>query len=399
MKKRSLESHIVKTADWKMTTKSHQLPLFASSSFAFEDTWQGIDIFTGKQSGHVYSRYGNPTIDAVAQKIADMETFYMAEEGYGFLCSSGMSAISTLMYALCKSGDSILTQANLYGGTTELFNKILRQHGITPVFISLKDKEAVESQLKNNQSIKAIYAETPANPTMDCVDIRYLAEAAKTYSKLLVVDNTFCTPLIQRPLELGADFVIHSTTKFLNGHGNSIAGAIISHRKDLKAQVWQCLKLIGSTCNAWDAWLLDNGLKTLALRMSRHSANAQELAGFLESECSKIRKVNYCGLASHPDHLLASTQMEGFGGMLSFELDTDMDGTIRFINALEFCTQAPTLGDVDTLVLHPATSSHLNIDPDVRKSIGVTDSLVRLSVGIENIRDIKEDILQALESI
>lgn len=399
MIKKSINSEVVKAARWQVSTAPHQLPLFASSSFSFDSAEQGIDIFTGKQFGHVYSRYGNPTIDAVAQKIADLETHHMAEKGFGLLCSSGMAAISTLLYSLCESNDSVLTQANLYGGTTELFHKVLRKHGIQPIFTNLKDIDGVEACLKSQPSIKVIYAETPTNPTLDCIDIRKLAALSKSYDKYLVVDNTFCTPIIQRPLELGADFVVHSTTKFLNGHGNSIAGSIVSHRHELKSQIWQCLKLMGATCNVWDAWLLDNGMRTLALRMRQHSDNAMALATFLEQQTGKVKKVNYCGLPSHRDHTLAASQMSSYGGMLSFELDTDLRGTIRFINALQFCTHAPTLGDVDTLVLHPATSSHLNIDASIRADIGVTDSLVRVSVGIEDIEDIKNDIFQALDKV
>lgn len=399
MNKKSLNSEVVKAARWQISTTPHQLPLFASSSFSFDNTDQGIDIFTGKQIGHVYSRYGNPTIDAVAQKIANLETYHMDEEGFGLLCSSGMAAISTLLYSLCEANDSVLTQANLYGGTTELFNKILVKHGIHPIFTNLKDIDGVEACLRSQPAIKVIYAETPTNPTLDCIDIRKLAALAKSYDKYLVVDNTFCTPIIQRPLELGADFVVHSTTKFLNGHGNSIAGVIVSHRYELKSQIWQCLKLMGSTCNVWDAWLLDNGMRTLALRMRQHSDNAMALASFLEQQSGKVKKVNYCGLSSHQDHTVAASQMSSYGGMLSFELDTDLRGTIRFIDALQFCTQAPTLGDVDTLVLHPATSSHLNVDPSIRADIGVTDSLVRVSVGIEDFEDIKNDIIQALDKV
>jgi methionine-gamma-lyase len=356
-------------------------------------------VFTGKESGYVYSRYGNPTIDQVAQRVADMEAYGTNFEAYGLMCSSGMAAISTLMYALCDAGEAILTQADLYGGTTELFIKVLRRHQIHPVITNLKNAESVRLALQENPNIKVIYAETPANPTMDCIDLTKLSGICKEYNKILVVDNTFCTPLLQRPLALGADFVIHSSTKYLNGHGNSISGMIISQRQDLKKRVWEVLKLVGSTSNAWDAWLLSQGMKTLALRMKKHSENAMALASFLQDKKGKVRKVNYCGLESHPDHAVAAAQMEDYGGMLSFVLDADLDYTLQFINNLQLAKQAPTLGDTDTLVLHPASSSHLNVDGHIREEMGISDSMIRISTGIEDIRDIIHDFELAFSKI
>ncbi|MCE2790530.1 MAG: aminotransferase class I/II-fold pyridoxal phosphate-dependent enzyme [Saprospiraceae bacterium] len=394
-KKHSLASLCVREYEDNKSTRPHQLPIYATSSFAFETMEEGIDIFTGKQTGHVYGRYGNPTIDTVGQKLADLELYGTGLSGYGFLTSSGMAAISTLILALLKQGDGILTQADLYGGTTELFSKVLSQAGIQPTYIDLNDLDRVEGILSQNRSVRLIYMETPANPTMRCVDILALSRLAHKYGILTVVDNTFCTPLIQQPLSLGADFVIHSTTKYLNGHGNSIAGVIIGHDEKMKKQIWTTLKLVGSTCNPWDAWLINNGLKTLALRMEKHSANAMEIARVLAGH-SRIRRVNYCGLEDHASHEIARRQMKSFGGMLSFEVDGTLKQVLEVLNKLQFCTMAPTLGDVDTLVLHPATSSHLNIDKATREAQGITDGLVRLSVGIEQVEDILEDLQQAL---
>jgi methionine-gamma-lyase len=391
----SISSLCVKEYPDNRSTKPHQLPIYATSSFEFESMEEGIDIFTGQQAGHVYGRYGNPTIDTVSQKLADMEAFGTGLTPYGYLTSSGMSAISTLLFALLKQGDSILTQGDLYGGTSELFSKVIGQTGIATVFTDLTDLEKVEFLLSQNRNIRLLYMETPANPTMRCVDILGLTRLGHKYGVFSVVDNTFCTPIIQQPLRLGADFVIHSTTKYLNGHGNSIAGVIIGHDEKYKKQIWTTLKLIGSTCNPWDAWLINNGLKTLALRMQKHADNAMTIAQYLESH-SRIKRVNYCGLQSHPSHLTALKQMHQFGGMLSFEVDGTKEGVLRMLNRLRFCTMAPTLGDVDTLVLHPATSSHLNIDKQVREANGITDGLVRLSVGIEDPNDIIEDLSQAL---
>jgi len=379
------------------TTKPHQLPIYATSSFEFESVDEGIDIFTGKKTGHVYARYGNPTIDTVAKKITMMETFGLDMEAHGILVSSGMSAISTLMMAVVKAGDKILTQGNLYGGTTELFTKILGPLGVETILMNLKDLTKVEAYLKNDPTIKMLYCETPANPTMACVDIEALAALSKKYDCFMAVDNTFCTPYLQRPFQFGVDFIVHSTTKFINGHGNSMAGMIIGKDVELmKGKVWQCMKLAGTNCNAWDAWLINNGMKTLELRMDRHSANAMAIAEFLEAH-AKVSRVNYNGLPSHPDHELAKKQMSDFGGMLSFELKDGLEAGIRFMNKIQFCTLAPTLGDVDTLILHPASMSHINIPKEIRLRNGITDGLVRLSVGIENVGDIINDLSQALE--
>lgn len=380
----------------KQTTDPHLLPIYATSSFAFESIDQGIDIFQGKTQGHVYSRYGNPTVEAVAEKIALLETHGLNREAKAILFSSGMSAIATLALALLKTGDKILTQGNLYGGTTELFTKIFQPLGIETILTNLKDLNQVEAIVKNDPAVRMLYFETPANPTMDCVDMAALAAIARQYNRISAVDNTFCTPYLQQPFAFGVDYIVHSTTKFLNGHGNSIAGALVGQDLEMmNGRVWQTMKLAGTNCNPWDAWLVHNGIKTLELRMERHGANALTIAQWLEKH-PKVARVNYNGLLSHPDHELAKKQMRNFGGMLSFELRDGLQAGIDFMNKIRFCTLAPTLGDVDTLILHPASMSHINIPKEIRLQNGITDGLVRLSVGIENVEDIIEDLEQAL---
>ncbi|MBL7790783.1 MAG: aminotransferase class I/II-fold pyridoxal phosphate-dependent enzyme, partial [Saprospiraceae bacterium] len=284
----------------------------------------------------------------------------------------------------------------LYGGTTELFSQIMAPLGIESIFIDLGDLDKVEAVMASNAAIRMVYMETPANPTMACVDIAALAALAKQHGAYSAIDNTFCTPYLQQPFRFGVDFVVHSTTKFLNGHGNSIAGIVIGRDQELMAtRVAKTLKLTGATCNAWDAWLINNGLKTLELRMIRHSRNAMEIARFL-AQHPRVGRVNYNGLPSHPHHELAKRQMRDFGGMLSFEVKGGLEAAVGFIKKLQFCTMAPTLGDVDTLVLHPASMSHVNIPSEVRQQYGITDGLVRVSVGIENAADIIADLEQAL---
>lgn len=379
----------------RKTTKPHVLPLYLTSAFAFDNIDEGIDIFKGAAQGHVYSRYANPTIDTVAAKIATLETQGSDLEASCLLLSSGMAAISTVCLALLKPGDKILTQGNLYGGTTELLSKILKPWGVTPVFTDLQGTDWIENQLKTDPSIRMIYGETPANPSMACIDLEKLGGLGRKYGVTTVIDNTFCTPYLQQPLMYGIDLCLHSTTKYLNGHGNSICGAVIGVDKEKMSKIWEAMKLVGTNSNAFDAWLLNNGLKTLALRMDAHCANAMELAGWLES-LPEVEKVNYPGLESHPDYALAQKQMKKAGGMLSFELRGGLEEGLRFMNRLKLCTLAPTLGDVDTLVLHPASSSHLKVPREVRILNGISDGLIRLSVGIENVDDIKEDLLQAI---
>jgi methionine-gamma-lyase len=378
------------------TTKPHILPLYLTSSFAFDSIDQGIRIFEKSEQGHVYGRYGNPTSDAVAKKIALLESFNTGVEGYGIMFSSGMAAIHTLILSLLKSGDQVLTQGNLYGGTTELLTKVMGRCGIETVLTDLSDLGEVETVLKKNESIRLIYFETPANPTLSCVDIKAICAIAKKHRIPVAVDNTLCTPYLQRPFAFGADFIIHSTTKFLNGHGNSIAGILIGRdREFMQGRVWETMKLTGSNVSPMEAWLVHQGLKTLTLRMDRHCSNALELARFL-SKHPNVKQVNYSGLPDHPHHQLASSQMSQHGGLLSFELKKGLDAGISAMRKIKFCVLAPTLGDIDTLILHPASMSHLNIPRDIREKNGITDGLIRVSVGIENIGDIIEDIDQAI---
>jgi methionine-gamma-lyase len=391
----NLSSYLVKESTDKVTTKPHVLPIYATSSFVFENIDDSIEVFKGTKEAHKYSRYGNPTIDAVADKIAQMAVYGSEEKAHGLMTSSGMSAISIALTTFLNAGDAVLSQGNLYGGTTELLKKVVSRSGVETIFTNLQDLNQVEDIIKKNPHIKLCYFETPANPTMACVDIAGISALCKKHGILTIADNTFCTPYLQKPLLLGTDIVIHSTTKYLNGHGNSIAGIIICKSDLHQKELWTTLKLVGSTCNPWDAWLTNQGLKTLALRMDKHSSNSLAVAKFLEDH-PRIKRVNHNGLASHPDHLIASKQMSNYGGMMSFEINGSVQDGIDFMNKLRFCTLAPTLGDVDTLILHPASSSHLNVDKEIRERNGITDGMVRVSVGIEDVEDIIGDIGEAL---
>lgn len=390
------DSLTVKEHPENRTTAPHVLPIYATSSFDFEDIDQGIEIFKNIESGHAYSRYANPTVDTVAAKIAALEAYGLNIEASAVMTSSGMSAIATLFLGTLKSGDKVLSQGNLYGGTTELLKRIFGQFGIETVFADLQNIELVKKVLQENPAIKMLYCETPANPTLACVDIAALSDLAHQHGALCAIDNTFATPVLQQPFALGVDYVIHSTTKYLNGHGNSIAGVVIGRNHEaMREGVWKAMKLVGTNCSPFEAWLTNNGMKTLSLRMERHCANALAVAQYLEKHPA-VGRVNYPGLSSHPDHALASRQMRGYGGMLSFELLGGLEAGIACMNRIRFCSLAPTLGDVDTLILHPASSSHLAVAPEIRLQNGITDGLIRVSVGIENVTDIVADLEQAI---
>jgi len=391
------DSLTVKEHPENRTTAPHVLPLYATSSFDFENIDQGIEIFKNIESGHAYSRYANPTVDTVAAKIAALEAYGLGFEASAVMTSSGMSAIATLLLGTLKSGDKVLSQGNLYGGTTELLKSIFGQFGIETVFTDLKNLDLVEQSLRADKAIKMLYCETPANPTLACVDIAELSRLAHQHGALCAIDNTFATPMLQQPFALGVDYVIHSTTKYLNGHGNSIAGVVIGRdHETMRKGVWKAMKLVGTNCSPFEAWLTNNGLKTLSLRMERHCTNALAVAQYLEKHPA-VERVNYPGLASHPDHALAARQMQGgFGGMLSFELRGGLEAGIACMNRIQFCSLAPTLGDVDTLILHPASSSHLAVPKEIRLQNGITDGLIRVSVGIENVSDIVADLEQAI---
>ncbi len=392
-----IASLLVKEQSDNRTVKPHILPIYATSSFAFDSMDQGIEIFNNIESGHVYSRYANPTVDTVARKIALLESHNLGFEADALMTSSGMSAISTLFLGLLKSGESILTQGNLYGGTTELLKSVIEPIGVSTHFVHLNDLSAVESALKANPNIKMLYCETPANPSLSCVDIAALSQLAHQYGAWCAIDNTFASPYLQQPFAFGVDFIIHSTTKYINGHGNSIAGVVVARDRALmREKIWRAMKLLGTNCSPFEAWLTNNGIKTLALRMDRHCANALALAHYLEQHPS-VERVNYPGLSSHPDHQLAKKQMpKGFGGMLSFEIKGGFDAGLKCMNKIQFCALAPTLGDVDTLILHPASSSHLRVPKAVREENGITDGLIRVSVGIEHIDDIIADFAASI---
>lgn len=375
--------------------ESHIPALHLTSSFKYTSVQDSIDVFEGKNEGYVYARYGNPNVSQVGKAIADLEGFDLAEDCRGLFTTNGMSAIATILQGILTVGDKMLTQGDLYGGTTELLKKVITNEVYQTDF---SDLNQVEDVLKKHASIRLLYMESPTNPTCSCMDIESLVALARKYECTTVIDNTFCTPYIQRPLNHGIDFVVHSTTKYLNGHGTGLGGCIVGRVSNQHwNRIWDVMKLTGSTGSAFDAWLVQQGMKTLELRMNRHSDNALALSEFLQNH-PRTTHVNYPFLPSHHTFLMAKHYMNEGGGMLSFDVD-GRKNAIKVMDSLNLATQAPTLGDVDTLVLHPRTSSHLKVDPSICANFGITPGLIRVSVGIENIEDLIEDFNQALSHI
>ncbi len=375
---------------------AHQTPIYASSTFVYDTAEQGMKRFSGEEEGYIYSRWGNPSFAEPEAKITALETFGLDMEAKGILHSSGMAAISTLLLATLKHGDKILTHYSLYGGTDDIMRMLLPDYGIEAIVADLREVEKVEDIIKKDPSIKLLYLETPANPTIQIVDIEVLTTIAKQHNLLVACDNTFATPYLQQPLKYGVDFVVHSTTKFLNGHGTAIGGILIGRDVEwMKTTITKTHRLLGGNAAPFDAFLLTQGLKTLELRMDRHCSNAAQVATFLEQHPA-VAEVNYEGLSSHPAHAIAKKQMRKPGGMLSFELKEGFEGGKRFMNALQMCIRTVSLGTVDTLLCHPPSMTHFSVPKEQREKYGITDGLIRMNVGIENVEDIVSDLEQAL---
>ena len=377
---------------------AHLVPIYASSTYVFDTAEQGMRRFSGQEEGFIYSRWGNPTMQEAEKKIAALETLGLDLEVKGILHASGMAAISSLLLAALKTGDKILSHFSLYAGTEELMHRVLPPLGIEAVIADLRQPQLAEDILDKDPAIRMLYIETPANPTIQCVDIAALTEIAHRKGVVVVCDNTFATPYLQQPFRFGVDFVVHSTTKFLNGHGTAIGGIVLGHDLDwMNTRMTKVHRLLGGNSNGFDAFLLINGIKTLELRMERHCANAARIAPFLETH-SAVAKVNYTGLASHPDFELAKKQMRHPGAMLSFELKGGLDAGKAFMDRLKMCVRTVSLGTCDTLLSHPASMTHYGVPAELRKQYGITDGLIRMNVGIEQADDIINDLQQALEA-
>jgi len=371
------------------TTGALATPIYQTSTFVFENAEQGAARFALEEDGYIYTRLGNPTQSALELKMAALEKAEAA-----LAVASGMTAIAAGFWTLCGQGDHIVAADTLYGCTHALLSHSMPKFGIEVTFVDASNLDNIRNAMRPNT--KVVYIETPANPTLAIIDIAAAAKIAHEHNAQLMVDNTFMSPYCQRPLELGADIVVHSATKYINGHGDVIAGVILGKKDFINNVRFVGVKDITGGCiSPFNAWLTLRGLKTLGVRMERHCKNALEVAQFLEKH-PNVEKVYYPGLPGHPGHELAKTQMSSFGAIISFEVKGGIEAGRKVMNSVELCLLAVSLGDTETLIQHPASMTHSPIPREERLKAGITDGLIRLSVGLEDPKDIIADLDQAI---
>jgi methionine-gamma-lyase len=365
-------------------------PVYLTSTFTFEDAQHGADLFAGERQGHFYSRISNPTLDLLERRLASLEG---AEAGV--VTASGMGAISATLWTFLKSGDEIVVDKTLYGCTFAFMRSGLTRFGVKVTPVDMTKPENLERAL--TKETRLVYFETPANPNMRLVDIAKISEIAKAHGAMVIVDNTYATPYLQNPLSLGADIVVHSATKYLGGHGDLVAGAVVGSQADMDRVRLEGLKdMTGAVLAPFNAMLILRGLKTLELRVDRHCQSAQEAAQLLEQHPS-VAQVFYPGLESFEQHALATQQMRQPGGMIAFELNGGLEAGVQFINSVRLIKRAVSLGDAETLVQHPATMTHATYSAEERQAHDISDGLIRLSIGLETPDDIMADLAQALD--
>lgn len=357
------------------------IPIYQTSTY--------VQPELGRHKGYEYARTQNPTRAALEANLAALE-----KGKHGHCFASGMSATDTV-FRLLKAGDHVVAGENMYGGSYRLFSRVLEKFGLEFTYVDTSNVDNVRSALKANTRV--VFLETPTNPMMTVTDLAACADVAHKHGALVVVDNTFCSPWLQKPIELGADIVVHSTTKFLNGHSDSVGGAVISNRDDLGEQIGFLQNAVGAILSPFDSWLVLRGVKTLAVRMKRHEENGMAMATYLANH-AKVRKIYYPGLPDHPQHELAKRQMNGFGSMISFELGSK-DNAKKFLDRVRLCSLAESLGGVETLISHPETMTHASVPLETRTRLGITPGLVRISVGIEDIEDLIADLENAFDGI
>jgi len=365
-------------------------PIYQTSTFAFRDADHGARLFKEEEEGYIYTRISNPNINLLADKMALLES---AEAGSIF--ASGLAAIFNAVVAVTKSGGHIISDDTIYGGTFTLLKEYMPEFGIEVTFVDATDLNRVADAIKSETTM--LFIETPANPTMKIINIGECAKLVHSKNLLLCVDNTFATPYLQRPFGFGADIVLHSATKYLSGHGDIIGGVVVG-RKDFVKTMWDKGKEIGASIAPFNAWLILRGLKTLAVRMEKHCTNAMKIAEYLAAH-KKIERVYYPGLSTHPGHDLAVKQMIKFGGMLGFDVKGGKEAGKVLMNSVRLCTLAVSLGDVDTLIEHPASMTHSSYNEEELRACGIKLGFVRLSVGLEHVDDLIEDLEQALSKI
>ena len=384
------DTRAVRAGQHRTAEGEHSEPIFPTSSYVFASAADAAARFSGEKPGNIYSRFTNPTVRTFEERLAALEG--------GEKCvatASGMAAILSTCLALLKSGDHIVASRNVFGPTVLLFNNYLGRFGVETTYVSLTDYAAWEKAIKPNTRL--LYLETPSNPLTEIADIVRLAKLAHAKGCLLVVDNCFCTPALQRPLELGADIVIHSATKYLDGQGRCIGGAVVGNVELVGKEVYGFMRTAGPSLSPFNAWVFLKGLETLSLRMKAHSASALALAEWLEKQ-PRVQRVYYPGLASHPQHALAKQQQTGFGGIVAFELQGGKEAAWRLIDSTRLISITANLGDTKSTITHPATTTHGRLTPEQRADAGISDGLIRISVGLEDIEDLKRDLATGLQA-
>ncbi len=386
-----IETLAVRAGYTQTAEQENSEAIFPTSSFRYHSAQQAADRFSGAEEGNVYSRFTNPTVRAFEERLALMEG--------GEACvgtASGMSAILSTFMALCESGDHIISSQSIFGTTKVLFNKYLAKFGLEVTFVSQTDVAEWQAAIQPNT--KAFFLESPSNPLTEVADIKALSVLSKSANAYLIVDNCFCTPVLQRPLALGADIIIHSATKFLDGQGRAIGGAVVGSNEVVGEEIRGFMRTAGPTMSTFNAWIFLKGLETLSVRMEAHCIRAQALAEWLDTHPA-VETVFYPGLTNHPQYELANAQQTGAGGLLSFRVKGGQENAWKVIDATEMLSITANLGDAKTSITHPATTTHCRVEPEARLKAGITDNLVRVSVGLESVRDIKADLARGLDSL
>lgn len=384
------ETRAIRIGHRRTPEGEHSEPIFTTSSYVFASAKDAADRFTGKVPGNIYSRFTNPTVRAFEERLAALEG--------GERCiavGSGMAAIATMAFGLLKAGDHVVCSRGVFGNTVLLFQNFLGKFGVETSFVDLVDPAAWEAALRPNTRL--LFAETPSNPITEVADIDFLARLAHDHGALLAIDNCFCTSALQRPLDLGADLVIHSATKYLDGQGRVLGGAVVGTEEFILGKVFPYVRTAGPTLSAFNAWVILKGLETLNLRVEKQSQSALELAEWLEKQPA-VERVYHPGLKSHPQYELAKAQQKMGGPILSFTLKGGKEAAWKVIDGTKLLSITANLGDTRTTITHPATTTHVRVTPEARAAAGITDSLVRIAVGLENIEDIKNDLLPGLKA-
>ncbi|OGU78172.1 MAG: methionine gamma-lyase [Ignavibacteria bacterium RBG_16_35_7] len=390
-KKMGFNTKLIHSGVFEDQFGSATVPIYQTSTFKFKNAQHGADCFAGSSDGYIYTRIANPTIRALEKNIAELENGYD-----GVATSSGMSAITSVYMALLGTGSHIISTASVYGPTRGVLENDFLRFGVVADFVNTANTNSIRSLIKKNT--KVLYIETPSNPTMEITDIKACAEIAKKHKLILVVDNTFATPYLQKPLDLGADVVLHSVTKFINGHADIVGGIVVTKEKGLCEKIRHSMVYMGCNMDPHQAYLVLRGVKTLSVRVERNQENAIETAKFLQGH-PKIAWIKYPGLESHPQYQLAKEQMKGPGSMISFGLKDGLKAGRKLMDNVCLATLAVSLGGVETLIQHPASMTHAAVSKGEKLKAGITDDLVRLSVGIEHVNDIINDLDQALEKV